>query len=375
MAWTLVGNIKGTPGANGAQGPQGIQGNPGSPGATGPGVAAGGATGSILTKASATDYATQWTAQLATGQIADRAITNVKLGTDTARLNLLVNGGFDIKQRSAASVTANDGYLLDGWRTQFISGSSATITQITSTIGSKGLSGQVAYTHAAGGSVRQTNQSLIEQLGQLRGRTLTLAVSVKSTVAGTVRVVIYDSVSGAVNSAFNVGTTEERLTVTATVAAAAAALYAWVEVTTASCTVEVNDAMLVVGSVPADYAPLHPVDELARCLRYYEISPGGSGSVGIMMGQAISTTQAEGPYIYRVEKAVAPSVTFTGAGNYYACAGNMAQIAGTAIALDGAATTRSAMVRVTVASGLTTGQGSVIQAVNSGGVFVVEANP
>ena len=29
--------------------------------------------------------------------------------------------------------------------------------------------------------------------------------------------------------------------------------------------------MLVVGSQPADYVPLHPADDLARCLRYYEI--------------------------------------------------------------------------------------------------------
>jgi hypothetical protein len=60
---------KGDPGNDGPAGPQGVQGpagatgpqgNPGATGAPGPGVAAGGAAGQILAKASAADFATQW---------------------------------------------------------------------------------------------------------------------------------------------------------------------------------------------------------------------------------------------------------------------------------------------------------------------------
>jgi collagen type I alpha len=57
---------QGDPGATGPAGPQGIQGPQGDPGATGatgatgPGVAPGGTTGQILSKASAVDYATTW---------------------------------------------------------------------------------------------------------------------------------------------------------------------------------------------------------------------------------------------------------------------------------------------------------------------------
>jgi hypothetical protein len=70
----------GPQGATGAQGPQGTtgaqgpQGNPGATGAAGatgpagPGVPVGGATGQVLTKTSATDYATSWqTPAAATG--------------------------------------------------------------------------------------------------------------------------------------------------------------------------------------------------------------------------------------------------------------------------------------------------------------------
>ena len=59
---------QGPPGATGSQGPQGVKGDTGATGTTGaqgpagPGVPAGGATGTVLTKSSATDYATVWQA-------------------------------------------------------------------------------------------------------------------------------------------------------------------------------------------------------------------------------------------------------------------------------------------------------------------------
>lgn len=52
--------IQGPQGATGVQGPQGDPGATGATGATGPGVAPGGTTGQVLTKTSATDYATNW---------------------------------------------------------------------------------------------------------------------------------------------------------------------------------------------------------------------------------------------------------------------------------------------------------------------------
>jgi hypothetical protein len=51
---------QGPPGVQGDMGPQGVQGNPGVQGPAGPGVAAGGTAGQVLSKTSATDYATAW---------------------------------------------------------------------------------------------------------------------------------------------------------------------------------------------------------------------------------------------------------------------------------------------------------------------------
>lgn len=56
-AWIFLG----LPGPEGPQGPQGIQGETGPAGADGVGVPVGGTTGQVLSKASGTNYDTQWT--------------------------------------------------------------------------------------------------------------------------------------------------------------------------------------------------------------------------------------------------------------------------------------------------------------------------
>ena len=59
----------GPTGSTGATGSQGPAGSTGPTGATGPGVAPGGTTGQVLTKTSATDYATNWQTPAAGGSM------------------------------------------------------------------------------------------------------------------------------------------------------------------------------------------------------------------------------------------------------------------------------------------------------------------
>ncbi|HXI15570.1 MAG TPA: hypothetical protein VNM48_04300, partial [Chloroflexota bacterium] len=71
---------------------------------------------------------------------------------------------------------------------------------------------------------------------------------------------------------------------------------------------EVNDAMLVIGSVAADYQPLTPADDLARCIRYYRrvrshLRFGAAASsefyfamnLGVPMAGTPSTAYVSGP--------------------------------------------------------------------------------
>jgi hypothetical protein len=422
-------------------------------GPVGPGVAPGGATGTILTKASATDYATQWSASLGTSQItdgavtsakildgtiaagdmaagaaasnvgalggvlggtlpnptmaagaaatnvgtlggaltgtlpnpglatgsvtttqiadgtiatadlADRSVTNIKLGTDTARLNLLTNGGFEIWQRGNGPFTS--GYTADRWNLQPVSGSTASITRQSGGSGG-GYRAGVVYTHVASGYVQ-----VLQVVGNdqpLQGLTISLAVRVLSSTPNAIRAMIYDSVGSSRFSAYHSGSgAVETLTLTATFDPATTSIQVGFHITNASCTVYVDSAMLVVGSVPADYAPLHPADDLARCLRYYFVWPVNT-YVGT--GYWSTATGARTLLPFPVIPAVVPTLT---AISPTAFTYNDA-VAVTAFSF-GSSSLRSAIGYGTV-SGQTAGQGHYLSTGGSGGSSITgEANP
>src|SRR5215217_228252 len=67
---------------------------------------------------------------IATVDIANAAVTNAKLGPDTARANLLTNGGFEQWQRGAGPfVTAASGiFTADRWQSQMGGAAGPTVT-------------------------------------------------------------------------------------------------------------------------------------------------------------------------------------------------------------------------------------------------------
>jgi hypothetical protein len=79
----------------------------------------------------------------------------------------------------------------------------------------------------------------------------------------------------------------------------------------ASCGVYIDSAMLVVGSQPANYVPLHPADDLARCLRYYELIGETTGEF-LLGGYGVASGQMQWFIPYKVRKAVTPTVTKNG---------------------------------------------------------------
>ena len=62
------------------------------------------------------------------------------------------------------------------------------------------------------------------------------------------------------------------------------------------------------GSVPADYAPMHPADDLARCQRYYEMI-GEAAQSFAYQGYCAASSAFTIFAPYRVRKAIAPTVT------------------------------------------------------------------
>jgi hypothetical protein len=332
---------QGDPGPQGIQGPVGPQGATGNTGATGtqgatgaqgpvgPGVAAGGATGTILTKASATDYATQWSTSLgttqitdgaitsvkiadgtiATGDLADRSVTNIKLGTDTARLNLLTNGGFEIWQRGTSGF-ATAVFCADRWIIGLGAASTISAGRDPATIAPTGskYSFGATYTHAAASSLSQKIEA-----PELAGLTVTLSMMVRTNAANSVRLRIDNNIGGVgTPSAYHPGdSTFRQLTVTQTINAGASLVYAVAEFN-ASCVVYLDNAMLVVGSVAADYAPLHPADDLARCLRYFQVIGNQNGAYPIYCNYAPAGAPAFCLQPYFTKVATTPTVTKNG---------------------------------------------------------------
>lgn len=82
--------------------------------------------------------------------------------------------------------------------------------------------------------------------------------------------------------------------------------------TQAAGTYEVDSAMLVLGSVPGDYASLHPADDVARCRRYYE-KLGGANQAFWSQGYANAGSFAVGGFhTFCMTKGGTPSNTKVG---------------------------------------------------------------
>jgi hypothetical protein len=78
----------------------------------------------------------------------------------------------------------------------------------------------------------------------------------------------------------------------------------------ASCTAYIDNAMLVVGSQPADYVPMHPADDLARCLRYYEaIGVQGGNDIAVRGWAGAAGQGIDATILWRAIKPVTPTVT------------------------------------------------------------------
>src|SRR5215471_13535582 len=240
---------------------------------TGKGLAIGGASlkDSSVTSAKIAD------GTIATADLANNAVTNAKLGTDTARLNLLTNGGFEIRQRGTGSFTGSGTYTMDRWVISLSGSDTMTVNwdNANNDVGSQ-FCAACAFTLGTGAG-NTTLYQKIEDFSQLRTKTISFSIRVRTATANAVRVSIADSTGRTYSSGYHTGDgTYQTLTVTRTIVSNATLVYAEVDFA-ASSTAYLDNAMLVVGSVAADYAPLHPADDLARCLRYYEITSTGAG--------------------------------------------------------------------------------------------------
>jgi hypothetical protein len=246
-------------------------------------------------------------------QLADGSVTNVKLGPDVARNNLFVNGGFEFWQRGLTTFTITNVYTADRWF-QVLSGTDTISTLATSASADAAshYALQATFTHGSG-----TNTAIYQQVEdyfQLKNRAVTASFRVWCDTASAVRVWAYQGGGGGrvYGTVHTGGSTWQTLTLTTTVDPAASAPPQFGVELNVSCIARLDNAMLVVGSQPANYVPMHPADDLARCQRYYEvIGPSGTGSV-VISGITTAGAQPLRLTVRFARKAILPTVTKVG---------------------------------------------------------------
>jgi hypothetical protein len=307
----------------------------------------------------------------ADGQVLSVAAGVVGWAAPPAVQNLVTNPGFEVWQRGVGPFTTSLAYTADRWQMILGAGSTWSLAQNTTTVdtGSRYALGGT-YNHVAASRLEQQ----IEDVYALRGRTVTFTIRVHSTVASAIRPFIRDSVTGYTYGADHSGSgAYQTLSVTAAVNAAATTLAVGVEVR-ATCGPILDNAVLVAAAAAPPYSLLHSADELARCLRYYEVL--GSGVLGepFALGQAVSAAEVRFPLRY-AEKAVVPTVTASNAIFFGANTPDGA----TAYAFSALTASRigrhQCLMSGTGVVGMVAGNASLVEAANVNARIYVTANP
>jgi hypothetical protein len=286
--------------------------------------------------------------------------------------NLLTNGGFEIWQRGNGPFTANV-FTADRWSTGLQGTDALSISRDTTNVDIHSIACCAAtFTLGTGTGATGLQQQCKQSDGyQLKNQTFSFSVRIRTSVANAVRIVAFGDVTPAVYSAYHSGSGAYQ-TLSVTIALGASDTILWFAVYfAASCTAYLDNAMLVVGNVPADYVPLHPADDLNRCLRYYEIIGTNSSSIEMGTGAVYSTTAA-GIGLRYITKPVTPTITLTGLPSLIAATG--ATIAMTSSNVNGAGLNTAALL-CNVASGLVAGNATRLYTTAAGQYISVEANP
>lgn len=222
--------------------------------------------------------------------------------------NLLTNPGLEVWQRGVGPFTANLAYTADRWQISLGTSSTCSVTKETTTVDAGSVASlKAVYVHSALSSLRQK----LEDVAQLRGKTVTFAARVHASVGAAVRLGIEVTGGTAAYSAYHPGGgVWQTLEVTIAVPSGATAVHVHCYLE-AGVTVYLDNAVLVIGGAAPVYVPFHPEDDLGRCQRYYEVMGEGTSAYTI---SGIATGATQTIYLtipYKVRKAVIPTISRT----------------------------------------------------------------
>ena len=252
-------------------------------------------------------------------------------GAVPAIANLLTNGGFEVWQRGNGPFTATTAgaFTADRWFLQGNGSSAATVSRNTANVDYGGTCAAVVVTATTTTSSDIANSCALFSMNLAEGqpvwanRPLAFSIRVAASVAGAVVTPVFYSGGWTQGTQFTLTQANTYYTVPFLLPAMPTLNYVGVFFHTVA-TFYADNAMLVVGTQTADYAPLHPADDLARCLRYYEsIGPSpANGNVPQIKGYAGAAGVTAGTtFMFAAKKAVVPTITIGGTFTYVNASG------------------------------------------------------
>ena len=225
--------------------------------------------------------------------------------------NLLTDGGFEVWDRGAGAFTAGGGgtYVANIWVATASQASggpvSLTVAKETGSTNVSGASAKLVWARNGATNPSGIMAQKLEDYLELKGKSVAFAMDINATAAG-VQLAIGDVSSNTATSALSTSVNAwQRLTVATTVPLTGT-LYVRVYMpTTADCTCYLDNGMLVGGTAPSAYIPLHPNDENSRCKRYYQVTRVS------MRNDAANAGQITDMPVYYQDMLAAPTVTVT----------------------------------------------------------------
>jgi len=192
-------------------------------------------------------------------------------------INIADNGGFEIWQRTTSFTNpAINTYTADRWKVS-VTGAPSWVVSRDSTpanVDNGTYSMSVNITSVGGSTVFNLYQ-LIEDFAAYRGKTLTVSMRVKASVAGKIQIRLESDLSSTFSSFHSGSGTFETLTATLLIPTNASQLDIQVGMLGLSSPVAtqfwVDSAMLVMGNQAIPFVPTNPQVDLARCQRYFQI--------------------------------------------------------------------------------------------------------
>ena len=348
------------------------------------------------------------------------SVTGVSLGAGNATVfkNRIINGDMRIDQRNAgASVTPTDGqFTLDRWISIATAASKFSIQQnagSVSTLATGGFSNYLGITSLSAYSVAAGDvlgiQQRIEgfnsadlQWGTANAKTITLSAWVYSSLTGTFGGALINSAQNySYPFTYTISSANTWTQISVTIAGPTAGTWvgatngsgiqvnfgigggstysgtagAWAAqqkytatgavsvVGTNGATFYITGVQLEVGSSATGFEYVDYTTQLAMCQRYYFTIKGTFGYASIGAGIVISSTNARIGIQFPVQMRTSPTASLSGI--IYVLISTSAGVTVTSLSVNYGGE-QGAMMQFTVASGLTTGDGSLLITDNSG---------